>query len=183
MFFNYDLESDDEDQWIEGLESDDDEQELNQAVNVKDPISSLNLPHPIVFEEGTSVDHALKALQGKQQNCVLIVKNEKLSGILTERDILLKITGKGYDLDIITVDEVMTPNPEYLNPENPIAYALNKMHVGGFRHVPIVDDSVRPLGLISIADIISTIADYFSREIINLPSPNRLVDPSQPEGG
>ena len=102
---------------------------------------------------------------------------------MTERDILLKITGKGYDLDIMTVDEIMTPDPEFLTSEDPIAYALNKMHVGGFRHVPIVDDIIRPIGLISVSDIISTIADYFSREIINLPPPNRSVDSNQPEGG
>ena len=183
MFLNYDLESDDDDQWLESLESDDEVPEIAKAVNIKDPISSLNLPYPIIFEQGTSINHALKALQGKEKNCTLIIKNEKLSGILTERDILLKITGKGYDLDTMTVDEIMTPDPEFLTSEDPIAYALNKMHIGGFRHVPIVDDSIIPIGLISVSDIISTIADYFSREIINLPPPNRSVDSNQPEGG
>jgi len=81
------------------------------------------------------------------------------------------------------VDEFMTPDPEYLTPENPLAYALNKMHIGGFRHVPIVNDDRVPVGLIGITDIISTIADYFSREIINLPPLDRQVDSDQPEGG
>jgi len=57
------------------------------------------------------------------------------------------------------------------------------MYIGGFRHVPIVNDSMVPVGLISISDIISTIADYFSREIINLPPLDRLVDPNMQEGG
>ena len=77
----------------------------------------------------------------------------------------------------------MTENPEYLSPEDPLAYALNKMHIGGFRHVPIVDDDLKPIGLISISDIITTIADYFSREIINLPPLDRLVDSTRQEGG
>ena len=95
----------------------------------------------------------------------------------------MKVTGKGYDLSLVTVDEFMTVNPESLNPEDPLAYALNKMHVGGFRHVPILNDSRKPIGLISISDIISTIADYFSREIINLPPLNRIVDSKMREGG
>ena len=82
-----------------------------------------------------------------------------------------------------TVEEFMTADPEYLSPEDPLAYALNKMHIGGFRHVPVVDDELHPQGLISITDIISTIADYFSREIINLPPLDRLVDPTHQEGG
>ena len=83
----------------------------------------------------------------------------------------------------MTVDEHMTPDPEFLTDEDPIAYALNKMHVGGFRHVPIVNDDMSPTGLISISDIISTIADYFSMEIINLPPNNRSIDTKMQEGG
>ena len=57
------------------------------------------------------------------------------------------------------------------------------MYVGGFRHVPIVNDSLKPVGLITISNIISTIADYFSMEIINLPPLDRIVDSSNQEGG
>ena len=57
------------------------------------------------------------------------------------------------------------------------------MYVGGFRHVPIVDDSMIPIGLISISDIISVIADFFSMEIINLPPSNRFFDKNMQEGG
>ena len=77
----------------------------------------------------------------------------------------------------------MTKDPEFLSKEDPIAYALNKMHVGGFRHVPILNDSLVPVGLISINDIISTIADYFSREIINLPPIDKMIDSKNQEGG
>ena len=113
----------------------------------------------------------------------MIVDNHKLIGILTERDILLKVTGNSFDLNLVTVDEIMTENPDTLSPENPLAYALNKMHVGGFRHVPIVDDDRKPVGLVSISNIISTIADYFSREIINLPPLDNIVSSDAQEGG
>ena len=177
------ISSEDEDQWMEGLEAAEDDPEMSTAVRIQDPISSLGLEAPLIAEIGTSLKNALNQLQQEKQNCLLIVENGTLSGILTERDILLKVTGKGFDLDLVTVDEFMTENPEYLAPEDPLAYALNKMHIGGFRHVPIVNDSMVPVGLISISNIISTIADYFSREIINLPPLDRLVDPNMQEGG
>ena len=172
-----------DEEWYEGLESDDDEIEMSKAVKIQDSISSLGLDQPLVVELGTNMKNALNLLQQEKQNCLLIIKNESLSGILTERDILLKVTGKGFDLDLVTVDEFMTENPEVLSPEDPLAYALNKMHIGGFRHVPIVNDSMRPVGLISISNIISTIADYFSMEIINLPPLERIVDSEMQEGG
>ena len=182
MYLDYQLTSDD-DEWFEGFDSDEESVEMGSAVQVNDPISSLGLNTPLMVEIGTSMKNALEILQGKEQNCVLVVKNMILTGILTERDILLKITGKGFDLDLVTVDEFMTEDPEYLSPEDPIAYALNKMHIGGFRHVPIVNDLNEPVGLISIGNIISTIADYFSMEIINLPPLDRIIDSDMQEGG
>jgi len=182
MYFDYQTISDDE-EWFEALEPDEENIEMGSAVKINDPISSLGLKLPLMIEMGTNMKNALEILQGKEQNCILIVENNILKGIITERDILLKVTGKGFDLDLVTVDEFMTETPEYLSPEDPLAYALNKMHVGGFRHVPIVNDSMEPVGLISISNIISTIADYFSMEIINLPPLDRIVDSDMQEGG
>ena len=182
MYDDFHLISEDE-EWYEGLESNDEESEMSEAVKIQDPISSLGLQPPLVVELGTNMKNALNSLQQEKQNCLLITDNNKLKGILTERDILLKVTGKGFDLDLVTVDEFMTEDPEYLSPEDPIAYALNKMHIGGFRHVPIVNDLMKPVGLISISNIISTIADYFSMEIINLPPLERIVDSKMQEGG
>ena len=182
MYFDYQTISDDE-EWFESLEPDEENIEMGSAVQINDPISSLGLKLPLMIEMGTNMKNALEILQGKEQNCILIVENNTLKGIITERDILLKVTGKGFDLDLVTVDEFMTETPEYLSPEDPLAYALNKMHVGGFRHVPIVNDSMEPVGLISISNIISTIADYFSMEIINLPPLDRIVDSDMQEGG
>jgi|TARA_B100000401_G_scaffold402913_1_gene316140 CBS domain-containing protein len=182
MYDDFHLMSEDE-EWYEGLESDDEESEMSEAVKIQDPISSLGLQPPLVVELGTNMKNALNSLQQEKQNCLLITDNNKLKGILTERDILLKVTGKGFDLDLVTVDEFMTEDPEYLSPEDPLAYALNKMHIGGFRHVPIVNDLMKPVGLISISNIISTIADYFSMEIINLPPLERIVDSKMQEGG
>ena len=173
----------DDEEWYEGFEFDNNDVGIGKAVKIQDPISSFGLDPPLIVESGTNIEKALNLLQQKEQNCLLITKEDVLFGILTERDILLKITGKGYDLDIVLVDEFMTGQPEYLSPEDPLAYALNKMHVGGFRHVPIVDDSIMPVGLISISNIISTIADYFSMEIINLPPLDRLIDSNMQEGG
>ena len=142
---------------------------MKEAVKINSPISNFDLRDPLIIELGTSLENVLEKMQETKNNCVLTLSNEQLYGILTERDILLKVTGRGYDLQLTTIDEFITPNPEYVSPEDPLAYALNKMYVGGFRNVPVVNDEMYPVGIISISDIISTIADYFHNEIINLP--------------
>ena len=142
---------------------------MKEAVKINSPISDINLSKPLIVELGTNLENVLLKMKETSNNCVLTLFNEKLGGILTERDILLKVTGKGYDLQLTTIDEFITPNPEYVSPEDPIAYALNKMYVGGFRNVPVLNDELYPIGIISISNIISIIADHFHSEIIKLP--------------
>ena len=52
---------------------------------------------------------------------------------------------------------------------DPIVYALNKMSVGGFRHVPLVDEERRPVGIISVKDIVDYIVDFFPNDVLTLP--------------
>ena len=183
MFYinnNQGLEDDQE--WFEGLDNVD-EPDMKEAVKIQDSISTMHLPKPLIIDLGTSLRHVLEKMQKNKRNCILTLKNQKLGGILTERDILLKVTGKGYDLDLTVIDEFITQNPEFVSPEDPLAYALNKMHIGGFRNVPVVNDELYPIGIISIADIVATIADYFHSEIINLPPLDKVVDRLTQEGG
>ena len=177
---NQDLEYDKE--WFESLDNSE-EPEMKEAIKIQDPISNMSLRKPLIINLGTSLRHVLDTMQNSKMNCILTLFDEKLAGILTERDILLKVTGKGYDLDLTVIDEFITKDPDFVNPEDPIAYALNKMHIGGFRNVPVVNDELFPIGIISITDIIETIADYFHSEIINLPPLDKIVDRSTQEGG
>ena len=119
---------------------------MKEAVKIDSPISDFDLRKPLIIELGTCLENVLEYMQKTNNNCVLTLSNERLNGILTERDILLKVTGKGYDLQLTTIDEFITPNPEYVSPEDPLAYALNKMYVGGFRNVPVVNDEMYPIG-------------------------------------
>jgi len=180
MMLHY--ETDDEQQWLDSMDSDD-ESEMGKAIKIQDPISSLHLGEPLVLEKGTSIRTALNKMQSQLENYILVTSNESLIGILTERDILMNITGKEYDLEISLIEEFMTKAPETLTMEDPLAYALNKMHVGGFRHVPIVDHQNMPVGVITLSKIISIIADFFNQDIINLPPLDRMVDTASPEGG
>ncbi|MFQ6613255.1 MAG: cyclic nucleotide-binding/CBS domain-containing protein [Fidelibacterota bacterium] len=173
---------DDELQRMEELEREE-EQIFQDAISLDDPISSLDVSHPVTVPSGTTIRTAVTKLHEKSAGCVLVVKKDQLAGILTERDILLKITGNGYDFNSILVDDYMTHDPEYLHMTDPVAYALNKMYVGGFRNVPIVDESRRPVGLVGITDVIRMIANYFAQEILNLPPEPKRQVVTRPEGG
>ena len=101
LFNNQNIEDDQE--WFEGLENQE-EPEMKEAVKIQDPISTMTVTKPLIIDLGTSLRHTLDKMQDTKSNCILTLEDEKLGGILTERDILLKVTGKGYDLDLTTID-------------------------------------------------------------------------------
>ena len=92
-----------------------------------------------------------------------------LVGIVTERDLLTKVLLEDVDVAATPVRAIMTPEPESLHPEDSMLYLMNKMHVGGFRHVPIVDDAGRPLHVLSIRDVVAYVLGRFERAVANLP--------------
>jgi CBS domain-containing protein len=56
-----------------------------------------------------------------------------------------------------------------------VAYAVNKMSVGGFRHVPIVDDAGRPQGVVSARNVLDFVVELCPEEILNLPPEPELA--------
>ena len=66
------------------------------------------------------------------------------------------------------VEQVMTPDPEVLRASDPIAFALNLMHLGRFRHVPLCvwddQDEAYPIGIISTRDILEHIAIFIEHQ-------------------
>ena len=133
------------------------------------PISTLNPNEPCSVEIGTLVSEVIQLMQDGRFGCVLVVDTrEQLVGLITERDLLVRVLGKGVNPAHVMVDDVMTPHPESLRASDPIAFALNHMHLGHYRHVPLVgfddDDSYDgngyPVGVISSKDIMNRVAAF-----------------------
>ena len=147
-----------------------------------EPIKSLHRrAGRVTVPPGTTIGQAARIMKEHRVGCVLVEDGGKLFGIFTERDILTKLVGTGYDPAKVAIDGVMTRNPETLTPEDPIAFALQRMSVGGFRHLPLVDSGGHPVGILSVKDIVDYLAEHFPQEILNIP-PEPGRQPRIPEG-
>jgi CBS domain-containing protein len=147
------------------------------------PIGALRtLKPPISLPPETSVRHAIEAMNASNVGCVLVERHGALVGILTERDVLTKVAISGIDLDSTAVASIMTSAPETLSIDDRIAYALNKMIVGGFRHIPLVDAAQRPVGVVSMRNVVEYMVDLFPGEVLNLPPEPRLSVSHSREG-
>ena len=130
-------------------------QKMVMTESVKNFISKVP---PIIAEPETSVQEVIERMQAlPTKGCVLICdkKTRKILGIASIRDILLKVAGRVSEKDRpkFPVSRIMTPNPECLEKDAPLSFALHKMHIGRFRHVPVIDNGI-PIGVVSTRDLI-----------------------------
>ena len=154
------------------------------SMTLQEPIQHLDLRAAAVcVEEETEVAEAIRLMQKHHIGCVLVQAEGVLVGIFTERDVIHKLLRTAKDLRAVPVGAFMTPDPETLTLSDSIAFALNKMSVGGFRHIPLVDDRQRPVGVVSVKDIVDYLAEFFPNEIMNLPPRPQLLHPGEQDGG
>jgi len=137
-------------------------------------VRSLSPAVPITLAPQDSVGQAIQIMQDKRIGALVIVEDERPVGMFTERDVLSKVVGRITDFKSVRIKELMTPNPICLRIDDKIAYALNQMTVGGFRHIPIIDLHGRATGIISVRDIADFLASLVPSEVYNLrPEPLR----------
>lgn len=89
----------------------------------------------------------------------------RLLGICTERDLAFKVLAEGLDPLHTPVSSIMSENPQSIAPDKPFSHALHLMYEGGFRHLPVVDPTGRPIGLISARDALAPEMLNFSEEL------------------
>jgi len=118
-----------------------------------EPVQNLKPSKPICIKPSDSLYKAINLMRDQHLGCVLVTQGKQLKGIFTERDALHKIAGQNMDLNKQFVSEYMTPRPEVMDSTHSMAYALNKMSVGGYRHLPVLT-SGKLTGIISIRDIL-----------------------------
>jgi CBS domain-containing protein len=144
-------------------------------------LRELSLRAPILVDPDTSVVAAVNAMNEHRVGCVLVQRAGKLVGVFTERDVLTRVIFRDTS-STMTIESVMTKDPETLENTQTIACALNKMSVGGYRHIPIVERG-RPVGVVSIRDLVDFLVELFPEGVLNVaPSPAQSIAKSR-DGG
>ena len=96
----------------------------------------------------TRVSEAAKLMAAKNAGAVMVVEDERLVGIFTERDVVFRVVARGLDAQATRLADVMTRAPHTVEPDKPFGYALLLMQEKGFRHLPVIEDG-KPVGIVS----------------------------------
>lgn len=116
---------------------------------IEDVISGRKL---VSAAKNDTVRTACRLMADEKVGAMLVMDGDKLAGIFTERDALVKVLVGNLDPDKTKLADVMVRNPQTVRAVQPIAFALLVMVEGGFRHVPVVNDDGKVVGMISSRD-------------------------------
>ena len=139
----------------------------------RDAATALGVAEAVEVAPDVSIGEAVSLLQAGGGGCVVVTQNGQPIGILTERDILKKVASGELSLDT-EIAEIMTSPPEVIDESCSVATVIQRMHGGGFRHMPVVDESRRLKGVVSVKRIVEYLAEHFPSAVFNLPP-----DPAQ----
>jgi CBS domain-containing protein len=125
-----------------------------EASLVDVPLAAVKHHTPLTIAPSASVADAVRHMQAANVGCLLVEDGGTLQGVLSERDLLLRLTGT--QLEGVTVADLMTRDPVVLRDTDSVAVAIHKMAIGGFRHIPLVADG-HATGIVSARDIFAHI--------------------------
>jgi CBS domain-containing protein len=96
----------------------------------------------------TLVSKAAKLMAAKNVGAIMVIEDDRLVGIFTERDVVFRVVAPGLDAKATRLADVMTRAPHTVDPDKPFGYALLVMQEKGFRHLPVIEDG-KPIGIVS----------------------------------
>jgi CBS domain-containing protein len=146
-----------------------------------DPIKALGLPSPVSIGTHATVGEALAAVQKHRQGYVLVVQNDRPVGIMTERDVVMKVVARNVRYETNVADYV-SPIQGTLTDSDPIAKGIALMIERNTDNVPVVDATGKATAVLRTLDVIHFLAQAFPEQLLNLP-PNPHQTLPKPEGG
>jgi CBS domain-containing protein len=134
------------------------------------PVTEIDIREPVRVTPETALLDVVTRLREKRRGAAIVEEGGKVVGIFTERDLMLRVDHtKGQGWHKQPVRDYMTKNVVMVSGRDSIATAVQKMKSGEFRHLPVDLGSGKPVGLVSIRDILAYIAEHYPAEFLNLP--------------
>lgn len=121
---------------------------------MEERVRAMKPNSPVTVPVGSSVRDAIEVMLRQNVGAALVVDEAgSLVGILSERDLLKKVASLPDPYAPLAVKDYMTASPETVTPDDTLAFALHKMDVGGYRHLPVLAGG-KPAGVISVRDLL-----------------------------
>jgi CBS domain-containing protein len=116
-------------------------------------------------------------MRDQQVGSVVVVDAHRPVGILTDRDLTVRVLAAGLDPGTTRVSEVMTPSPTTVREDATIVDAVGAMRAGRFRRLPVIRSDGRLVGILTLDDVLAMAADELAQvgPLLRRESPHRWI--------
>jgi signal-transduction protein with cAMP-binding, CBS, and nucleotidyltransferase domain len=155
-----------------------DRSRLNHFITQR--LADIALETPVFVPGGASVRTALEEMRAGSRSCVLAGSESGVEGIFTERDVLTKCMGEGFDWEQ-PLATVITRDPRTIDSSATVADAIAVLQQHSYRTLPVTTGG-KVVGLVRTGDLLTHIAEAFPEDVLNLPPrPHQVME--KQEGG
>lgn len=129
-------------------------------------------------EPDESVQIAARRMNSRNVGSLMVLdKNARPVGIVTDRDLVVRVVGEGLDATETLVRDVMSKAPDCVHEDLAIEMALSQMRAGSYRRLPVVDQNGKLIGLVSLDDILDLLSEEFAEigRLVRQESPESLA--------
>jgi CBS domain-containing protein len=116
-------------------------------------IRDVMTPDPRVLEPDASITDAAALMREADIGDIVVVENNRLSGILTDRDIVVRVLAEGYDPAAITVGDICSREITAISASASVDDAVKLIRDRAIRRLPVVDEEGGVVGVVTIGDI------------------------------
>jgi CBS domain-containing protein len=115
----------------------------------------------------TKVSELAKLMRDHDIGAIPIGENDRLIGMVTDRDIVCRALADGSDASQLTARQIMTPGIAFCRDEEELAEAVRIMEARRVRRLPVIDGEKRMVGLLSIGDVAHTASRELTGELLH----------------
>jgi CBS domain-containing protein len=152
---------------------------MELARNLKiDSVSRLTPTPPHQIASDRPIADAVSLMKDKNVGCLLVFDGNRLVGILTERDLMVRVIALSRPLST-PVAECMTPDPVTVSSKESIRRAVERMQQGNYRHLPVIDEKGRIVGILSIKRIVHYLVEHFPGIVCTQPPKPKKTPPKR----
>jgi CBS domain-containing protein len=132
---------------------------LKEELTVMRSCQDVMTKNPATCAPQAPVTEAARLMEREGVGAIPICDNGRLEGIVTDRDIAVRVVAGGLNPQQTKIQEVMTRNPDCVKADDSIDRALEVMESRQVRRIPVIDGGGRLVGIIAQADIATRLGD------------------------
>ena len=137
----------------------------DRRITMNDDIRDIMTPSPHTIQSSESVMNAAQLMRKSDIGDVIVVEGNRLFGILTDRDIVVRVLAEGRDPGVTPVSDICSRELATVRPTDSVGTVVRVMREKAIRRLPVVEESGEVIGVVSLGDVAverdrhSTLAD------------------------